>query len=63
MSYEPAGRGPQLISVYAAFAALTTVAVSLRVYVRLWLVKNFGLDDWMMCFGWVGFRRLVLDNN
>ena len=53
--YTPSGRGPELISVFAAFLALTTVIVALRVYVRAKLVKNFGADDWTAVIGWLLF--------
>lgn len=53
--YRPSGRGPQLIAVYIFFQALTTITVALRVYVRAFMVKNFGADDWIMILGWAIF--------
>lgn len=41
-------RGPQLVAVCAIFTITTVIAVGLRCYVRLRLVRNFGLDDWAM---------------
>lgn len=40
-------RGPQVAAVAILFLTLSWVAVSLRVYVRTILMKNFGLDDWL----------------
>ena len=53
MAIKPAGRGPELIAVYSFFIGLTTIAVALRTYCRVYLVKNFALDDWLCIIGWV----------
>ena len=37
--------GPALLGVIAAFTAVATIAVGLRLLVRLWIVKSPGLDD------------------
>ncbi|KAF2121552.1 hypothetical protein BDV96DRAFT_216584 [Lophiotrema nucula] len=45
-----ANRGPELQAVCATFVSMAFVAVVLRIYVRLRLVKAFGWDDaWMIC--------------
>lgn len=59
MAIQPAGRGPQVIAVYAFFAALTTVAISLRTYCRAILLRNFALDDYFAVTSWVCIRSLV----
>jgi hypothetical protein len=41
-------RGPELLGVNIAFLATAVVANALRCYVRLRMVKAFGLDDWLM---------------
>ncbi|KAJ1334080.1 hypothetical protein MN608_04083 [Microdochium nivale] len=41
-------RGPQLISVNVLFLTLAVIATTLRCYVRIKMVKAFGLDDWLM---------------
>ena len=46
-------RGPQISGVAGAFLALTTIAIVLRCYVRTFIVKSFGLDDWSAIFAWV----------
>jgi hypothetical protein len=40
-------RGPQVAAVAISFLVLSWVAVSLRVFVRSFMVKNFGMDDWL----------------
>lgn len=41
-------RGPELTAVCATFVTTTVIAVALRCYVRLRIVRNFGIDDWVM---------------
>jgi hypothetical protein len=41
-------RGPELFAVNVAFVAVAILAYSLRCFVRLKMVKAFGLDDWLM---------------
>lgn len=41
-------RGPQLIGVNVLFLTLAVIATTLRCYVRIKMVKAFGLDDWLM---------------
>lgn len=41
-------RGPQLQGVAYALLVLAFVSLLLRCYCRLWIVKNFGGDDWLM---------------
>jgi len=41
-------RGPQLKAVNIFFLVVTLVAILLRGYVRLAMVKAFGIDDYLM---------------
>ena len=41
-------RGPQLLGVNLLFLILAVIATTLRCYVRLVMVRAFGLDDWLM---------------
>lgn len=41
-------RGPQLAAVDYTFAVLALVTISMRCAVRLFIVKGFGVDDWLM---------------
>jgi hypothetical protein len=46
-------RGPQLIAVVAVLMAFSLTAIILRCYVRISLVKAFGVDDYLMVFAMV----------
>ncbi|KAJ2894837.1 hypothetical protein MKZ38_007187 [Zalerion maritima] len=48
-------RGPQLQAVNCVFVALAFLATVLRCYVRMGLVKAFGIDDWMMVAAMASF--------
>jgi hypothetical protein len=41
-------RGPQLAGICGAFLAVSIAAVSVRCYVRAFLTKSFGYDDWLI---------------
>jgi hypothetical protein len=41
-------RGPELIGVNIAFLATAIIANLLRCFVRVRMVKAFGVDDWLM---------------
>lgn len=41
-------RGPELFAVNVAFISLAGISYLLRCFVRLKMVKAFGLDDWLM---------------
>lgn len=47
-SHEIPNRGPELIGVNYAFMITALIAFSLRVYVRVGMVKAFGTDDKLM---------------
>lgn len=40
-------RGPQVAATASMFLALSWITVALRCYVRGYLTKSFGLDDWL----------------
>lgn len=44
---EIVDRGPEIAAVGVAFLTLSWVAVSLRCYVRIFVTKSFGTDDWL----------------
>lgn len=46
-------RGPQLIAVVAVLLTFSLTAIILRCYVRISLVKAFGVDDYLMVFSTV----------
>lgn len=41
------------MGVTGFFLGLTTIAVVLRVYCRVRVVKSFGFDDWFALVAWV----------
>ncbi|KAF6809058.1 integral membrane protein [Colletotrichum sojae] len=45
---EIENRGPELFAVGVALVTTAGVAILLRCYVRIFLVRNFGFDDWCM---------------
>ena len=60
-SFEFEDRAPQLIGVAIGFVSLATICFALRVYVRLFLTRSFGLDDWFLTGAMVcTFRALLL---
>ncbi|KAK8065487.1 hypothetical protein PG997_012234 [Apiospora hydei] len=40
-------RGPQIAANAWAFLILSSIATLLRIYCRGWVIKSFGLDDWL----------------
>jgi hypothetical protein len=40
--------GAQLAVVSIFFLTLTYLSVGLRVFVRIWIMKSFQWDDWLM---------------
>ncbi|KAI0151477.1 hypothetical protein BJ166DRAFT_536154 [Pestalotiopsis sp. NC0098] len=48
-------RGPQLAVVDYTFAILAFITILLRCGVRLFIVRSFGIDDWLMSFAAVTF--------
>lgn len=55
MAIPVGGRGPELVGTIGLFLALSSITVLLRVYCRLIVIKNFGMDDWFAVIGWVLF--------
>lgn len=42
-----------MLAVSAVFLALSSVTVFARIYVRGWMIRAFGWDDWLMMVTWV----------
>ncbi|POS68858.1 hypothetical protein DHEL01_v212748 [Diaporthe helianthi] len=45
--------GPKISAVAILMTALSMIAVVLRVYVRQFMVKAFGADDWVIVYAWI----------
>lgn len=48
MADEIENRGPELLGVNVAFLTAALVSILLRCFVRVFMVKAFGVDDWLM---------------
>jgi uncharacterized membrane protein YcaP (DUF421 family) len=48
-SGEVADRGPQMIAIYWAEAAIAVVVVALRIWGRI-MLRQVGIDDYVMVF-------------
>ncbi|KAF2797093.1 hypothetical protein K505DRAFT_299077 [Melanomma pulvis-pyrius CBS 109.77] len=48
-------RGPELVAVNIAFMTAALIANFLRCYVRMTMVKAFGVDDWLMAVATTAF--------
>lgn len=55
MGIPVGGRGHELLGTIGLFLALSTITVFLRVYCRVVLIKNFGMDDWFAVIAWALF--------
>lgn len=55
MTVTPADRGPQVSAVVGLFLSISTIAIVLRCYCRIVVVKAFGLDDWFALIAWVSY--------
>jgi len=49
-------RGPQIAGVAIGFLTCTWVFVALRCYVRVYMTKGFGTDDWLSVISLVSFQ-------
>ncbi|KAH7323216.1 hypothetical protein B0I35DRAFT_450331 [Stachybotrys elegans] len=52
-------RGPELRATLVALLTLATVSIVLRTYVRGFLIRSFGFDDWCMLLAWIFFVLFV----
>ncbi|KIW00182.1 uncharacterized protein PV09_08223 [Verruconis gallopava] len=47
-SVNPVTAGPALNVISILFCVLAYIVVALRIYVRGWLLRSFGVDDWLI---------------
>ncbi|KAH8911740.1 hypothetical protein BR93DRAFT_12679 [Coniochaeta sp. PMI_546] len=52
-------RSGQIIAVNVLFMVLCTVTVGLRVFCRGWIIRSFGVDDWLMLVTWLLFMSYL----
>jgi hypothetical protein len=55
MGIPIAGRGYELLGTVVLFVALSSITMFMRIYCRVFLVKNFGLDDYLAVAAWITF--------
>lgn len=48
-----------MLATSAVFLALSAITVVARVYVRSWMIRSFGWDDWLMMVTWVSIFMYV----
>lgn len=56
-------RGPELSAVCLTFVSMAFVTMLLRGYVRLFMVKQFGWDDFAMLLATVRTLSMILKEN
>ncbi|KAH7119835.1 hypothetical protein B0J11DRAFT_71239 [Dendryphion nanum] len=63
MASDIPNRAPELLGVNISFLATALVANALRCYVRIRMVKAFGLDDWLMALATLSFTLYTSFSN
>ena len=53
MSDLQVNQGPKIVALTIAFLAVPWTAVILRIYIRVWVKKAIGADDWLIIVGLV----------
>jgi hypothetical protein len=59
MEHEESNLGPVLLGINITAVILAGITCLLRCYVRLFMLKAFGLDDWLMVISTVRTTKLV----
>lgn len=49
-----------MLATSCVFLALSAITVVARIYVRGWMIRSFGWDDWLMMVTWVRPRLRLL---
>lgn len=55
-------KGPAILGVMWALTMITLIIVSTRIYIRVAIVKNFGIDDWLIVVSMV-FRPVPIESS
>ena len=42
-----------MLSISAVFMSISAITIILRIYVRGFMIRSFGWDDWLMLVTWV----------
>ena len=59
MEHNESNLGPLLLGINITAVILAGITCLLRCYVRLFMLKAFGLDDWLMVVSTVRTTKLV----
>jgi type IV secretory pathway TrbD component len=59
MEHNQSNRGPLLLGINITAVILAGITCLLRCYVRLFTIKAFGLDDWLMVISTVRTNKLI----
>ncbi|KAK5995367.1 hypothetical protein PT974_03771 [Cladobotryum mycophilum] len=49
-----ANNAPTIVAVALSVTILALISLLLRLYVRIFMLKNMGLDDWIIIVAWIG---------
>lgn len=52
-AYDAQDQGPALLVVIWTLTGITTVMVAVRLFIRTKIIRNLGLDDWLIAFSMV----------
>ncbi|GAB1211926.1 hypothetical protein ATERTT37_001050 [Aspergillus terreus] len=55
-AYDAQDQGPALLVVIWTLTGITTVMVAVRLFIRTKIIRNLGLDDWLIAFSMVCTR-------
>jgi hypothetical protein len=61
--YTGVSRGAQVTGVAVCGLSLTWISTALRFYVRIWVLKFVGREDWLTVAAMVGVPALDLEDN
>ncbi|KAL4889362.1 Alpha/Beta hydrolase protein [Aspergillus ambiguus] len=51
--YDAQDQGPALLAVVWTLTGIATIMVSIRLFIRTRMIRNLGLDDWLIAFSMV----------
>ncbi|KAF2684039.1 hypothetical protein K458DRAFT_451772 [Lentithecium fluviatile CBS 122367] len=56
---KPEGRGLTFAIIISIWAVLSTLTIALKIWAR-YTIRAFGVDDWLMVFGWLIFMIVLV---
>ena len=58
---DAVSKWPTIVGVCVGLTTLMVITVGARLYVRAWMIKSMGIDDWIMLFSAVSTRSNDVD--